>query len=455
MTQRLAIINVVGLSANLVGEHTPCLQALASRAGLRRLVPPLPAVTCTVQSSMLTGQSPAGHGIVGNGWYDRTLGEVQFWKQSNRLVCGEKLWETARRRDPNFTVANLFWWFNMNTSADIAVTPRPMYPADGRKIPDVHAQPPEWRRSLQDRLGRFPLFSFWGPMASIESSEWIASAAMAVNDAAHATLTLVYLPHLDYPLQKLGPEDARIPSELRAIDSVVGRLLDAFDRDGVRTMVVSEYGIEPVDDAVWINRFLREASLLAWREELGREVLDPVGSRAFAVADHQVAHVYVRDPADLPAVADLCRAVPGVEQVLNRQEQSAHGIEHARAGDLVLVASPRRWFAYGWWLDDRRAPDYARTVDIHRKPGYDPLELFVDPAIRFPKAAVGWRLLKRKLGFRTLLDIIPLRTDLVRGSHGRVQVQPGFEPVLIGAGNGPDLEALQVRDVALEAMGLR
>ncbi|MCA9285454.1 MAG: alkaline phosphatase family protein [Phycisphaerales bacterium] len=455
MPQRVALLNVVGLSAGLVGEHTPRLRALADRDGLRHLVPPLPAVTCSVQATMLTGQPPRTHGIVGNGWYDRTLAEVHFWKQSNRLVAGEKVWETARHRDPAFTCANLFWWFNMHSSVDVAVTPRPMYPADGRKVPDVYTQPPELRHELQSRLGTFPLFKFWGPGASIESSRWIADAALQVEDRFHPTLALVYLPHLDYPLQKVGPDHASIPGELRAIDGVIGSLLDAYERSGVKVLVVSEYGIEPVDNAVWINRTLREAGFLAWREELGREILDPGGSRAFAVADHQVAHVYVRDPADLPAVADCCRSQPGVDTVLDRDGQAAIGVDHPRAGDLVLVAAPRCWFAYGWWSEDDRAPDYARTVDIHRKPGYDPLELFLDPALSAPRLRIGWKLLKRRLGFRTLLDVIPLRTDLVRGSHGRVDTAPGLEPVLLGVGRGDAVPAAEVRNIVLDALAGR
>ena len=456
MAHPVAVLLVVGLNQSLLGKDCPRLDAFARRGALRRLKPGLPAVTCSVQSSMLTGLLPRQHGVVGNGWYDRESAEVRFWKQSNRLVQGEKVWETARRRDPSVTCANLFWWFNMYSSADYSVTPRPMYKADGRKIPDCYAEPPELRDQLKERLGRFPLFNFWGPGSSIASSRWIADAARFVHERHRPTLTLVYLPHLDYALQKLGPNHPGIPKALGEIDEAAGRLIDYFEGNGVRVVVCSEYGIEPVDDAVHINRLLREQGGIRVRDEEGLELLDPGASPAFAVADHQIAHVYVRDPSEIARYADICRGVPGVEQVLDRSAQAQVGLDHPRSGDLLLVAEPRRWFSYDYWLDDAKAPDFARTVDIHRKPGYDPVELFLDPAIRFPKLTVGWKLLKRKLGSRTLLDVIPLDPSLVRGSHGRTEQPSSSQPVLITQGdlsnNTDELPVTAMRDVILDQM---
>ncbi len=453
MAQPTAVLNIVALSASLIGEHTPRIAAFAEKGRVQRLTPVLPAVTCSVQSSMLTGLPPREHGIVGNGWYDRGLCEVHFWKQSNHLVSGEKVWETARRRDPAVTCANMFWWFNMYSSADFSVTPRPQYRADGRKIPDCYSRPAELRDFLQHSLGPFPLFKFWGPGASIESSQWIADATRLVHDRCRPTLTLVYLPHLDYPLQKVGPAHPSIPSELQAIDRIVGELLDFFEQRGVRVMLLSEYGIEPVDDSVHINRILREAGLLAVREEGGRELLDPGASRAFAVADHQVAHVYVIDESALAEVKRLCESTPGIEQVIDRAAQRAIGLDHARSGELVLIASPRRWFSYDYWLDDRRAPDFARTVDIHRKPGYDPLELFIDPKIALPKVCIAWALLRKALGQRALFNLIPLDTTLVRGSHGRTEQPASSKPVLISrhaTTDGDEFPCTVVRDVILD-----
>ncbi len=457
MAHPTAVILVVGLNRSLLGDHSPRLKRWADQGVVRRLKPVLPAVTCSVQSSMLTGRPPGGehgHGVVGNGYYHHELAEVQFWKQSNRLVKGEKVWEAARQHDPSVTCANLFWWFNMYSSVDYSVTPRPIYKTDGRKIPDIYTEPPELRDQLQRRLGRFPLFHFWGPASSIQSSQWIAQAAMQVHQQHQPTLSLVYLPHLDYALQKLGPSHHDIPKAVGEIDTVVGQLIDYYESQGVRIILLSEYGIEPVDNAVAINRVLREAGLLRVRDEQGLELLDPAASDAFGVADHQIAHVYVKDPGQVLRVADLCSGIEGIEQVLDRSHQAQIGLDHTRSGDLVLVAKPGWWVSYNYWLDGRCAPDFARTVDIHRKPGYDPLELFFDPAIRWPKLRVAWKLLRRRMGSRTLMDVIPLDPKLVRGSHGRVAQDERVAPILITQADWldapPQIPCEQVREVILE-----
>ncbi|MES1185654.1 MAG: nucleotide pyrophosphatase/phosphodiesterase family protein [Myxococcales bacterium] len=418
--QQTLVLNVVGLTPALIGEHTPALKAFRDAHALRPLTTILPAVTCSVQSTLLTGKLPREHGIVGNGWYFRELAQVWLWRQSNQLVAGEKLWDEAKRRDPSFSVAKLFWWYNMYSSADISVTPRPMYTADGRKLPDIYTEPPELRAELQSALGAFPLFNFWGPRADISSTSWIAQSAQRIIETSAPTLTLVYLPHLDYDLQRFGPSDPRIAKALLEVDAVCAELFALAEQKKLRVVVLSEYGITPVSDAIHVNRALREAGLLRVREEVGLEQLDAGASRAFAVADHQVAHVYVKNPADLPAVRSLCEGLDGVEHVLDEGGKHAAGLDHERAGELVLVSRADRWFSYYFWLDDARAPDYARTVDIHLKPGYDPVELFIDPKLSFPRLKVGRRLLARKLGLRNLLDVIPLDATLVKGSHGRL-----------------------------------
>lgn len=453
MAHPTAVLLIVGLTEELLGLGAPRLRAFADRGCLRRLRPVLPAVTCSVQSSMLTGLPPREHGIVGNGWYNRELAEVQFWKQSNALVSGEKVWEVARRRDPSVTTANLFWWFNMYSSVEYSVTPRPMYKADGRKLPDCYTEPADLRDQLQDRLGIFPLFHFWGPASSIASSRWIADAAKVVFETHRPTLNLVYLPHLDYGLQKLGPGHPDISKAVGEIDEVAGDLIDSLESQGVRVIVLSEYGIEPVSSAIAVNRALRAEGALRVREEEGLELLDAGASEAFAVADHQIAHVYLHSRDRINRYKEVCRRIAGVEQVLDREAQASLGLDHERSGDLVLVAAEGRWFCYNYWLDDAKAPDFARTVDIHRKPGYDPVELFLDPALAAPKLAIGWKLLKRKLGFRTLLDVIPLDPTLVRGSHGRVEQPPNRRPVLITSrarGDREELPCTAVHDVILE-----
>jgi predicted AlkP superfamily pyrophosphatase or phosphodiesterase len=236
----------------------------------------------------------------------------------------------------------------------------------------------------------------------------------------------VYLPHLDYPLQKDGPGAPNIPDALRAIDRVVGGLIDFYEARGVKVVLLSEYGISAVNKPVHLNRLFRERGWLSIKDELGRETLDCGGSRVFAVADHQVAHVYIHDPSLKNEVRCLLQTVEGVDEV--REMADATG----RAGDLVAVAKPDAWFTYYYWFDDAKAPDYARTIDIHRKPGYDPCELFIDPALTCPKLKVAKFLLKKKLGLRGLLEVIPLDAGLVRGSHGRDQVAANEQPVWIG-----------------------
>jgi predicted AlkP superfamily pyrophosphatase or phosphodiesterase len=432
--QPLLVINVVGLSRELIGEHTPHLTALAAEGVALPIKAVLPAVTCAAQATLLTGKLPREHGVVANGWYFRDLCEVGFWKQSNRLVQADKVWDLARKRDPACTVANMFWWYNMYSTVDWAVTPRPMYPADGRKIPDIHTYPGELRAELTEKLGTFPLFRFWGPAADITSSRWITDSALLMMESRNPTLELVYLPHLDYNLQRLGPDlkSPQVTADLRAVDGLCGELIAAARKQGRRVLVVSEYGITPVTEAVHINRALRQAGWLRVRNELGRELLDAGASDVFAVSDHQVAHVYVQKPELIPAVRELLLGLEGVERVLGADEKRAAGLDHERSGELVAVSRADRWFSYYYWLDPACAPDFATSVDIHRKPGYDPVELFLDPKIALPKAAIGFRLLKRALGFRALMDVISAdATALVKGSHGRPTDDPDHGPLLI------------------------
>ncbi len=431
------VILAVGLTPALISPHTPNLQRLVARGGMRALNTVTPAVTCTAQSTLLTGLMPSGHGIVANGWYFRELAEVALWRQSNKLVAGEMVWDAARKLDASFTCAQMFWWYNMYGSADWSATPRPMYPADGRKIPDHYAHPHELHGELDAKLGQFPLFKFWGPLTDISSTDWIARATLHVMQTRKPTLTFTYLPHLDYNLQRLGPDltHPRVQQDLKELDAVCGTLIDHAAASGREVIVVSEYGITPVTDAVHINRALRNKGLIAVRpEEFGREVLDCGASAAFAVADHQIAHIYIKDSSRVGEVRALLEKLDGVESVLDEAGQRKLGLNHPRSGELIAISKADRWFSYYYWLDDALAPDFARTVDIHRKPGYDPVELFLDPELRFPMLATAWRLGKRKLGMRALLDVISLKdTALVKGSHGRLTDDPNHGPLVISS----------------------
>jgi predicted AlkP superfamily pyrophosphatase or phosphodiesterase len=460
----LVLINAVGLTRRLL-PHAPRLGALAAAGWCVSLREVLPAVTCTAQAAVLTGQTAEGHGIVGNGWLFRETGEVRFWQQSNRLIEAEPLYHTARRlwhERPSgsarpFTCAKLFWWFNQGADVTVSVTPKPYYGADGNKAFGIAGTPEGLTDELERSLGAFPFHTFWGPMAGLPCTEWIAHCAAQVLASVRPDLTLVYLPHLDYDPQRFGPEGCDMARLVGELDTACEPLLEAARRAGARVWVVSEYGHVQVRRAVLPNRALRERGLLSVRPGPFGEILETFTSRAFAVCDHQLAHVYVNDPADVPAARDVLAALPGVARVLAGEERAEVALRHPRAGDLVALAERDTWFAYAFWLDDRRAPDYARTVDIHRKPGYDPCELFFDPHRWSPRARAMLRLVQKKLGFRTLFDVVPLDPSLVRGSHGLAAADPLDRPLLIGDGpRPPDEPALtDVHPQLLHAIGVQ
>ena len=431
---RTAILNVVGLTPRHLGAETPRMTAFRDRPGVRlgHVEPLLPAVTSTMQATFLTGKTPAEHGIVANCWYDRDYAEHRNWKQSNHLVQSPKLWERIRESAPDYSVAKLFWWNNLYSSVDFSITPRPIYRVDGRKIFDIQTWPMPLREKLKGELGDFPFPAFWGPMSGIASSRWIAESAKWVETAHSPHLNLVYLPHLDYPLQRVGPHDPSVAEDLRQIDAVVGDLIDFFDQRDVRTIILSEYGITEVDRPIHLNRVFREQGWIVCRDEVGSDMLDLGSCRAFCIPDHQVAHLYLNDPALRDEVRTIVAAQEGVQQVLDREEMREAGLEHPRSGDLVALSDSRSWFTYYYWEDDRRAPDYARTIDIHRKPGYDPCELFLDPKLPLPRLKVAGKLLRKSLGFRMSMDVIPLDSRLVRGSHGCLPSDDLDRPVLLG-----------------------
>lgn len=427
--KRLAVLDVVGLcQRELAGMPFLRQWSVAQGRETQSFRPAFPAVTCTAQSSYLTGKSVADHGIVGNGWYDREAAEVKFWKQSNHLVKGEKLWEQLRAEREGYRCAKWFWWYNMYSSAEFSMTPRPMYPADGRKVFDVYAHPLSLRDEVKKPLGDFPFPAFWGPRAGIGSSRWIADSAKWIEERESPELSLVYLPHLDYSLQKYGPDAPEIPAELVAIDQVLADLIPFYESRGVEVVVLSEYGISKVSQAVALNREFRKQGWIAIKDELGLEQLDCGASQVFAVADHQVAHIYLNDKSLREEVRALVAGLAGVEEV----REGWQGLGGQRGGDLVAVSEGDSWFSYYFWEDDALAPDYARTIDIHRKPGYDPAELFLDPELKFPQLKVAAFLAKKKLGMRGLLDVIPLDATLVKGSHGRDEVPKEEQPLLIG-----------------------
>lgn len=435
---KTVVLNVVGLTQRLIGVHTPYIKSFLEKGKSTNIEPVVPAVTCSAQSTYLTGKWPSEHGIVGNGWYFKDECEVKFWKQSNKLVEGDKIWDKLKKENKDFTCANHFWWYNMYSTADYSVTPRPNYLADGRKTPDFYTHPSELRDTLKKDLGEFPLFQFWGPKTSVKSSQWIADGAIATDKLHNPTLTLVYLPHLDYNMQRYGIDFKYISKDLKEIDGVVEQLVTYYEEQNAEVILLSEYGITNVNNPIHPNRLLRKKGLTNIRIERGLELLDTGASKAFAVADHQIAHVYLNDASLKAELKAYFKTVKGIEKVLTDEEITEAHLTHDRCGDIVLLADNDSWFTYYFWLDDAVAPDYARMVDIHKKPGYDPVEMLTDPKDSLVMLKVIWKLIKKKLGFRTVLNIIPLKPELVKGSHGRVPEDEDDYPILISNNNNID-----------------
>ena len=409
---RVCVINVVGLTPKLL-QHAPRLSAVGTAVPWQS---PLPAVTTTAQATMLTGLTPSAHGIVGNGWYFRDTQEIRFWQQANSLIQGEKLYD-------KYETAKMFWWFNQSSGVKYSVTPKPHYGCDGSKVFDILDFT---GCDLTQKLGPFPFFSFWGPKAGLASSKWIAAATATVMREKKPQLTLAYLPHLDYDFQRSTPDNSK---QVAQVDRCAGKIIDAAEEIGAQVVVVSEYGLVPVSQPVHINRVLRESGLLHIRNGPFGETLIPGESEALAVADHQIAHVYVRQPQRVAEVSKLLESVEGIEMVVKPGDIE---LDHSRSGELIALAKPDSWFTYYYWLDDANAPDFARTVDIHRKPGYDPSELFITS-----KAKAIMRVAQKKLGFRYKMDVIPLDATLVKGSHGLL-TEPESGPLVIGPQDPPD-----------------
>ena len=456
MTAPLVLLDCVGLTPRLL-RHAPRLAA--ATAWVADVREALPAVTCTAQATILTGELPSRHGIVGNGWLFRDTNEVRFWQQSNRLIQAEPFYATAKRRAKErgreFRAAKLFWWFNQGADVALSATPKPWYGVDGNKVFGITGDPSGFAESLETQIGRFPFQTFWGPMAGLPCTQWIARAtALALEEPP--SLTLAYLPHLDYEPQRRGPSGCDMAKHVRELDDACAPILDAAKAAGAQVWLVGEYGHCDVDEPVYLNRMLRELNLLRVRPGPFGEQIDMYASRVVAVCDHQLAHVYVRDPADVPHVADVLGGLPGVANAYAGPAREAVGLHHERSGEIVLLSKPNAWFAYPFWLDDAEAPDYARCVAIHHKPGYDPCELFFDPRLRVPKMHAARRVLQKKLGFRMKMDVVPLDAKIVRGSHGLAASDPLDRPLFAGHGPSPgaSIAMTAIRDAILGALGL-
>ena len=427
MAKHVVLISVPGLRREDL-QSMPNLQQLVASGSVATLTPSFPAVTCPVQANMTTGVGPEQHGIIANGFFYRDSGEVEMWTAWNSCFEAPQIWERLHQHDPALTSAVWFPLHSKGAKADFICTPAPIHNPDGTESLWCYTKPTELYGEFRDQLGHFPLMHFWGPLANIKSSDWIIDSAVIAARKFGPRFSYIYIPHLDYAAQKNGPNSPEAAKVVVDIDQSLSRLFKGFadaGLDDIHWLVASEYTISEVDTVIYPNRTLRAAGLLAIKEENGREQLIPGQSPAWALVDHQLAHVYVQDEDDIVLVADQFRDDPAIAHVLVGEERKQFGLDHPRSGEIVLIAQPNAWFAYYWWEDDAKAPEYARTVDIHKKPGYDPVEMFIEMPAR----------------------AIPLNASLVRGSHGCPADDPSRKGVLLSSAGLPQQEYRDV-DVA-------
>lgn len=447
MNTHVILLSVPGLRAKDL-ENMPRLSALCAGGEQATLVPSFPCVTWPVQANLLTGQLPAAHGVVANGFYWRDEQRVEMWTAWNDKILKPQIWDLLHRQDPSLTSAVWFPMLSKGCGADYVCMPAPIHNPDGSESLWCYTKPTELYGTLRDELGHFPLQHFWGPLANIRSTAWIADSALYAGRRFRPNFFYLYLPHLDYAAQRTGPESPQARAAVAELDDVIGKLVDGLNEvlppESTVWLVASEYVITAVDHVCYPNRLLREAGLLSVQRRADGEYLDLPASRAWALVDHQLAHVFVRDrdPGEVSRVAGLFRGTAGIAEVLCGAELDRYGLRHERSGEVVLVSTPNSWQAYYWWLDAALAPGFARTVDIHAKPGYDPVELHFDPATRS----------------------IPLDATLARGSHGapaNVAEQQGVLLVsqsgLLGSGGRIErrLRDIDVAPIVLEQFGIR
>ena len=400
--KKLLVVQVAALGWDLISD-APGQAARWAGMEFAPMEAVFPAVTCTAQGSFRTASRPADHGMVANGLYHRALGRAMFWEQSAHLVGGQRIWRAYR--EAGGTVAMLFWQQSMGESADVVCTPAPIHKHHGGMIQTCHTRPAGLYETLCRRLGgAFRLRHYWGPLASAQAGEWISRATVEVlrDPELSPGLCLTYLPTLDYDLQRFGPGHPRAAAALAAAEAQLASVLAAGRECGYEAVVFGDYAIGPVSGAAVLpNAALLDAGLLSVREVRG--MLYPVlpESRAFALCDHEVAHVYVRRPRDIPAAREALAALDGAGEVLERNDTTYGRCDHPNAGELLMLAERGRWLAYPWWRDTRRRPDYATHIDIHNKPGFDPCELFF-----------GWPPMS-----------VSQDTSRVGGSHGRTGPQ--------------------------------
>jgi predicted AlkP superfamily pyrophosphatase or phosphodiesterase len=412
MAKYVIIIDIVGLEKRHISEDlTPNICKISRGGETRNLETVFPAVTCTVQSSLLSGTYPEVHGIISNGLFDKQNYAVSFWEQSSNLVQADRIWDTLKMSGSSYKTAVLFWQNTMYSNADIVLTPRPLH-LDESMIMWCYSKPPGFYEKIAEKIGKFDLTSYWGPFTSRKSSEWIEQATELVLENERPNFLFTYIPHLDYSFQKNGTSYNNLKDDLKFVDDLVGRLIKKVSDLGIiedtQFIIFSEYGFTNVCSDIPLNTILRENDVLSVRGIEGLEYLDLEYSKAFAMVDHQVAHIYIKENYR-NSVRKILEGIKGVDLILDDELKQRFRINHVRSGDLIAVSDKDKWFSYYWWYEPLKAPSFARKVDIHRKPGYDPVELFFDPTTKS----------------------IPLNGKLIKGSHGRLSSQHESGPVYV------------------------
>src|SRR5215212_7747545 len=433
MIKYIIVLDIVGLEfGHIESNLLPNIGDIAAHGEAAKMEPVFPALTCPVQSSILSGTYPSRHGIIANGLYDRTKCEVSFWEQSSALVQVDRIWDIAKKSNKptprssssssssslssstslgssfsSLKTAVLFWQNTMYAGSDIVVTPRPLHFQDHMEMWCYSKPIGFYDNQLKQKLGEFNLASYWGPLASSKSSEWICNATKYTLENERPNIIFTYIPHVDYSAQRFGKKSKQVQDDLKKADDIVGDIVDRTVQIGIHDdtqfIILSEYGFNDVKEAVPLNLRLRDENLLVTRTINDREYVDYEYSNAFAMVDHQIAHIYIKE-GFLDQTKRALEDTEGVDRILSAREKNDLRIDHKRSGELIAISDRDKWFSYYWWYSKDKAPGFAQTVDIHRKPGYDPVELFVDPHSKS----------------------IPLDSSLVRGSHGR-PVDPSTE----------------------------
>jgi predicted AlkP superfamily pyrophosphatase or phosphodiesterase len=429
MSDHVILLSVPGLRGQDLAAM-PHLSRLTAGGDRAPLVPSFPAVTWPVQANMLTGKLPAEHGVIANGFYWRESQQVEMWTAWNDKIQQPQIWDLLhtnpkrQRGDSPLTSAVWFPMLSKGCGADYICMPKPVHNPDGSESLWCYTKPVEMYGTLRDAFGHFPLMNFWGPMANIKSTAWIADTAGWAMQQYRPNFFYIYLPQLDYAAQKVGPDSPQALAAVKELDDVLDKLIpaaeQAYQGQNLVWLVASEYVITPVDHVSYPNRLLRQAGLLQVKNDGSGELIDFASSKAWALVDHQMSHVFVtdRDATAIQNVVELFRREQGIAEVLAGDDRKKYALDHERAGDVVLVSTANSWQAYYYWLDDALAPKFARTVDIHNKPGYDPVELHFDFATKS----------------------IPLDATLVKGSHGAPATTDAQRGVLLSSQKGVFVE---------------